>query len=104
MRKPWTIEAVKAIDPSDIPKAGPDYSDLLSALKETKAAGFSLPEEVKQSTIRNGLKRAIKLALNSTCKITFGEGTIYVELVPAKERKPGPAGVKRGRKPKAVTA
>jgi len=101
MRKPWIIEAVRELAPDDIPKAGPDYSELLAALKATKAAGFSLPEEVKQSTIRNGLKRAIKSALNSGCKITFADGTIYVELVPAKMRV-AQTGAKRGRKPKAI--
>lgn len=103
MRKPWKLEAVRAIAPEDIPKPGPDFSDLIAKLKETRAAGSAIPEGIKLGTIRRAITKAVLDALNSAVSVTFTDGTVYVELVPVKERKAGAkVGAKRGRKPKAA--
>jgi hypothetical protein len=100
MRKPWKIEAVRSVAPEDFPTAGPDFSELLEKLKEIPGAGFALPDGIKFTTVRGRVVRAVKAALNSAVSVTLTDGTVYVELVPAKERKAGVNGAKRGRKPK----
>lgn len=105
MRKSWKLEAVRAIAPEDIPRAGPDFSDLLEKLKQTKAAGMALPDGIKIGTVRARIASVVMAALSSDVSVTLTDGTVYVKLLPPREggRKPGPkAGAKRGRMSKAA--
>jgi len=101
------IEALQSIGPEAIPRRGTDLKPLMDMLAKGPAA-FAMPEDTKAGTIRSIIKKAVRLRWPdpaNTAKVTIKDGTVYVERVEAKERKPrAQTGAKRGRKPKAVTA